>query len=42
MQNGYDAVNQATETMANNLEGGKIKRKKFRLTKKSRKSPKNK
>ena len=48
IQNGYDAVNQATEIMAtsnnrgNNLEGGKIKRKKFRITKKSRKSPKNK
>jgi hypothetical protein len=49
IQNGFDAVNQATEIMAtptsneeNNLEGGKPKRKKFKLTKKSRKSPKNK
>jgi hypothetical protein len=48
IQDGYNAVNQASEIMAtpnneeNNLEGGKMKRKKFKLTKKSRKSPKNK
>ena len=47
-QNGFEAVNLAAETMAkpileeNKLEGGNSKPKRFKLTKKSRKSPKRK